>query len=114
MGSVGENIKELRERLNLSQNQLGERIGKSRTAIWQYEHGYTYPRMGTVEKLAHALGVDKTAIIGNGPRIEYAVIDIKSIPEQEMLNIMRNVTPEGLNQLMIYARGIESTYAKGD
>lgn len=112
MGSVGENIKELRERLNLSQNQLGERIGKSRTAIWQYEHGYTYPRMGTVEKLATALGVSKTDIIGNGTRTDYYMLNVESIVEQEMLDIMRNITPEGLNQLMIYARGIESTYSK--
>ena len=39
MTSIGENIKRLRNERDWSQAELGEKIGKTRTAIWQYERG---------------------------------------------------------------------------
>lgn len=39
MATIGENIKKLREQRGMSQSELAAKIGKSRTAIWQYERG---------------------------------------------------------------------------
>ena len=62
MGNIGENIKKYREMRGLSQEQLADMVGKTRSAISQYESGKIIPRMGAVEDLADALGVKKSEI----------------------------------------------------
>lgn len=39
MGTISDNIKRLREDADMSQDQLGQRLGKTRSAISQYEAG---------------------------------------------------------------------------
>ena len=65
MSSMGTNIKKLREQMGMSQDQLAKRIGKTRSAISQYESGKIVPRMGVIEDLASVLRVDKTELIGD-------------------------------------------------
>lgn len=67
MSSIGDNIKKLRESADYSQEQLGEKIGKTRSAISQYEAGKIVPRMGVIETLASVFGVQKSEILGDNP-----------------------------------------------
>lgn len=68
MSSIGANIKNLREQHGMSQNELAAKIGKSRAAISQYEHGNTIPRMGVIEDMARVFGVKKSAPRRSGER----------------------------------------------
>ena len=46
-----------RTALNLSQDELGEKVGVSRRTIYSYEQDGKYPRRSTLNKLAGALNV---------------------------------------------------------
>ena len=53
---IGENIRYYRERLGISQSELGRRVGKVPSAISQYESGVNVPSMPVVEKMAELFG----------------------------------------------------------
>jgi transcriptional regulator with XRE-family HTH domain len=52
------NLRELRERAALSQEELGELAGISKNSVGQLERGEFNPRPATVRRLAEALGVE--------------------------------------------------------
>lgn len=55
--SVGENIKEARKKVGLTQSKLGEKLGVSGAMIAAWENGKRNPKPETIEKIANALGV---------------------------------------------------------
>lgn len=56
--SIGENIKRLRKEKNITQKELGERMGGiSQQQIGQWENGNKYPKLETIRKIAAALQV---------------------------------------------------------
>lgn len=55
---IGENIRRYREALNLSQEELAARCGLSKQAIYMAETGQSYPRVGSLTRIAAALGVN--------------------------------------------------------
>lgn len=63
--STGANIRRLRKQRKLTQDQLGDMVGVSRSTITQWERGWTTPRMGNVQLLAGALGVSTADIIAD-------------------------------------------------
>ena len=67
MAAIKDNIKRLRENADMSQEELGLKIGKTRSAISQYESGKIVPRMGVIEDIASLFGVQKSDIIGESP-----------------------------------------------
>lgn len=56
--SLGSRIKERREQLNLSRNELAERIGVTSSAIANYENEISSPKIELMYKLFNALGCD--------------------------------------------------------
>ena len=61
--SIAENIKEIRERFDLTQDELGEIAGVSGGAVSTWERGTAEPRMGAVQKIADKLKISKADII---------------------------------------------------
>ncbi len=57
MTRFGEKVKDQRERLKLSQEQLANLVGVSRRTIITYETGAATPRINSLRKIAEALGV---------------------------------------------------------
>lgn len=53
---VGEKIKQERQNANMSQKELGEKLGVSQAMIGQYESGKRKPKVETLTKIANALG----------------------------------------------------------
>lgn len=53
--AIGENIKNLREKLQLTQCQLAEMVGVSRPMIAQIERGTKVPTMPLGKKIAQCL-----------------------------------------------------------
>lgn len=107
MMNVGENIKRLRIDAGLSQSQLAAMIGKTRSAISQYESGVILPRMGVIEDLARVFRVNKNAII-NG--VEYAVVYLPddesstAAEERELLDLFRKMDDSDRAVLLDTAR----------
>lgn len=61
--SIAGNIKKIRERFNLTQDELGEIAGVSGGAVSTWERGTAEPRMGAVQKIADKLNISKAEII---------------------------------------------------
>lgn len=60
-----ERLKELREKNNLTQEQLAKRSGVSSRMIQRYEYGTSRPRLDAADKIAKALGVTTDELLGN-------------------------------------------------
>ncbi|HWM63446.1 MAG TPA: helix-turn-helix transcriptional regulator [Solirubrobacterales bacterium] len=57
MGALGTNLREARERLGLTQEQVGQRSGVHSTEVSRIEAGKRDPQVSTVERLAKAVEV---------------------------------------------------------
>lgn len=73
--SIAENIKKIRERFNLTQDELGEIAGVSGGAVSTWERGTAEPRMGAVQRIADKLHISKSDIVDdNGsPNITHGI-----------------------------------------
>lgn len=60
---VSENIKLLRSRFELTQDELGKIEGVSGKAVHTWETGSREPRMGAIQKIADHFGLSKSALI---------------------------------------------------
>ncbi len=59
----GRQISSLRQRLGISQEELGFRVGVHRTYVSQIERGIKSPTLGVILKLARALGCSASKLI---------------------------------------------------
>lgn len=59
---IGENIRKYRNRLDLTQDQLADKIGVTWEMISRYERGESSP-MNKIDRLAQALGIPVTTLI---------------------------------------------------
>lgn len=64
---VGTRVRELRTGRELTLDQLSERSGVSRRMITMLEAGETNVSIGTLDKLAEALGADLPSLVANEP-----------------------------------------------
>ena len=63
MATFSENLKFERQKKNLSQQELGERIGVTGVTIMRYEKGLREPKLETVTALANALKIPVANLI---------------------------------------------------
>lgn len=61
--TTGQRIREARKSVNISQLELGERLGVSQAMIAQYENGTRNPKFETLQKIASALEIDVTELL---------------------------------------------------
>jgi transcriptional regulator with XRE-family HTH domain len=62
---VGEKLKEIRTRRLLTQEELAERAGVSAGTVVNIERDNREPHFRTIRKLAKALDVDPTELLGD-------------------------------------------------
>lgn len=73
---VGQAIRTLRLKHNMTQSQLAERIGMSTNALCSLETGRTYPPKSTVERLCDAFGISPALF-------QLSVIGEEDFPEEK-------------------------------
>ena len=73
---LGNAIKTLRTKQDLTQAQLADRVGLSVNAVSSLELGNTYPPKATVEKLCEAFGISPALF-------QLSVIDEGDFPEEK-------------------------------
>lgn len=61
---IGENLKKVRTRRLLTQEELAERAGVSAATIVNIERNNQEPHFRTIRKVAKALGVDPAELLG--------------------------------------------------
>ncbi len=71
---VGKRIKELREELKLSLQELAERSGFSSALLSQFENHMVSPPLGVLVKLAPALGTGVGELLGDNPQSAVALV----------------------------------------
>jgi len=55
--NISQRLKEIREKSGFTQKELAERAGLATITIQGYEENKFKPKLGTLEKIAHALNV---------------------------------------------------------
>lgn len=76
--SVGANIRQLRDRAGMTQEELADKLGVARSTVTQWENGWSNPRMGMVQKLAGVFHVTSSDIVSDEPVKSY--IPANAIP----------------------------------
>jgi len=71
MSDIAKNIKKLRQKKNLTQEELAERLFVTRQAVSNWETGKNQPDVDTLKSLSEVLGVDiKDVIYGSAPDLK--------------------------------------------
>lgn len=101
----GDRISYLREKANLTQDQLAKKIGITRAALSHYEKNRREPDFETIEKIARFFDVSLDYLLGrtDDPTPKVSNLDepgLKSL-EMELLQMIRekNLTTEQLEEL---------------
>lgn len=117
----GTKIKYLRTISNMSQEELGRRIGVQRAAIQKYEKGVVENiPLKTIEKIAQVFDVSPTYIVGwsleegNQLSVEVKVLQaIKNIYGSDCVELLEDfvfLTPEGRNRVKQYISDMRLIY----
>ncbi|MBQ7873972.1 MAG: helix-turn-helix transcriptional regulator [Oscillospiraceae bacterium] len=64
MTQIGKNIKNARKKLNITQEELAEKISVTRQAVSNWENGKTEPDIDTVTKIAQIFGISIDELVG--------------------------------------------------
>lgn len=91
--TFSERLKKIREQKGLTQEQLAQRSGLSRRMIQKYESGVARPRFDASERIASALEVPVSELLGeNGTLVAQAVEKYGSRGAKQAEELMSEVT----------------------
>ena len=76
---IGENIRIYRERKNITQRELGDKIGKTWEMVSRYERGASSP-LNQIDTLADALDVDVKDLFKDPTHNEIEKLDFNRVP----------------------------------
>lgn len=121
MTSPGTRIKELRTLADMSQEELGRRVGVQRAAIQKYEKGsVTNIPLQTIEKIALIFNVSPTYIVGwdnaQGNPLAAEVKIIQGIQKffgkdaVELLEMYVSLSKVGKRRVLQYMEDVEQLY----
>lgn len=104
--SIAENIKKLREKFDLTQQELADIAGVTNKAVSAWESGISEPRMGAIEKISQRFGIKKSNIIEEGgmDQLEYIATPQTIAAHFEG----ENFTEEEIKEILEYAKYIKS------
>jgi len=90
---IGKRIKEVRQKIGLTQEELGERAELHYSYIGQLERGNKLPSIKTLKKIAAALNIKLEALLEDVPTYETSS---QNLLNREILNILKDSPPEDL------------------
>ncbi|MEW6663031.1 MAG: helix-turn-helix domain-containing protein [Bacillota bacterium] len=99
---IGARIKQLREELGLSQNELARRAGIAQSSLSYLESGAKSPSVDTLLLICKALGVSLTEFLGETGG--------NSAPEhiKPLLDRVRHLTPEQVQKLAEFIKSLKA------
>ena len=106
---IGSRIKEARLAANMTQDELARKIGVSKNAISNYEHGVSTPKVELLCGIMKHLNVDANYLYGYtknpapmmlAPRERQIILEYRkmSAPEKKRFDMMLGLEPEELPQ----------------
>jgi repressor LexA len=127
--TMGEIIKNNRNKLNLSQEELGARLGVNKAAVQKWESGRVENiKRKTIQKLSGLFGITPSEVMGFGESYEKILnkLPLYNIPvsagngewlseghEYELISL-ENVPPEADFCLKVHGDSMEPMYSDGD
>lgn len=104
MSKIGNILKSLRIKEGLTQDELAEKVGFSRSAVSMYESGNRTPTPDILEMLADFFNVDMNYITGTTEEEYYLDLKTKQIAQEifnnpelrALFDASKNATPEDL------------------
>ncbi len=106
--TIGERIRKERERLDLSQTELAEKIGISKQTLYKYENNIiTNIPSSKIEELAQMLNVSPSFLMGWNTTINQnqdEIIVKKNSQESLVIKEMSKMNQRGKNKLLNTAR----------
>lgn len=90
---LGKRIKEVRQKIGLTQEELGERAELHYSYIGQVERGNKLPSIKTLKKIAAALNIKLEALLEDTPSYETSS---QNLLNREILNFLKDSPPEDL------------------
>lgn len=94
---IGRNIRKYRTLANLTQKQLADMIGVNRTAVTQWETGYSTPLVGNVKAMAKIFNVDVADLMSD---------EIAEIRDTSIAYYMNKLNAEGQEKVLQYLKDI--------
>jgi len=118
MKKFSNTLKSLRIREGLTQGDLAEKLGLSRSTISMYERGEREPELEVMENIADFFNVDMNYLTGNETNEEYYTdLQIRQIAQEifedkdmRLLFDLKKTTKA--NDLMNYARFLKEQYER--
>lgn len=92
----GDNLKRLRQENNLTQEQLAEKVGISKSSISFYEHSKKTPSPDIVAQFSEIFNVSMDVLMGIDKPLKDQCIDVSGLTPKEiaviesLVDVMRN------------------------
>lgn len=106
-------LKELRNELKLSQDELADRLKVTRSCIGNYEQGTRQPNYEDLEKIADFFNVDIEYLLGKTNVKRKSSIEVLTPEETMLINTVRtsNMNPADIKHIIKY---IQCIYERSD
>lgn len=102
-------VRQTRTQQNMSQRELADAAGLSRSYVCDIERGRgNEPSLATLDKLAGALGASRSDLMQASGLIDKALVPKESEEERRILQLFRDLTEDGQEQVMRYVRFIHA------
>lgn len=85
MVKLSDNIKVLRKKLSLTQDQFAQKVGTKRSLIGAYEEGRAEPKLELLQKMAEVFGISVDELIGKDFTGETSVPDRQYLRGKEVV-----------------------------
>lgn len=105
MPQFSDMLKYFRKRSNLTQQELAEKVGLSRSRINNYEQGIRQPDFETAELFADFFNVDMDTLLARDPADVFPL----TWDQQDLLNCYAQLNDEGKDDLRKQARVMVSS-----
>lgn len=115
--TTGERIRHLRIEHDMTQEELGAKVGVQKAAIYKYETGLIVNlKRSTIEKLAIALSTTPTYLMGMEDAEAVQPVLAEFTPQQTaLLTAFNELNDEGQDKVISYAEDLNRTgYYKKD
>lgn len=100
------NLKEIRQKANLTQNDIAKLVGTSQKSISNYEKGLTDPDIPTLIKLADYFHTTIDSLVGHN--VPY-LLDRGLLTEQQnyIIDKIKNLSPQECERVEAFITGLE-------
>ena len=102
-------VRQTRVSQSMSQRELADAAGLSRSYVCDIERGRgNEPSLATLDKLAGALGASRSDLMKASGLIDKALVPKESEEERRILQLFRDLSAEGQDQVMRYVRFVHA------